>query len=532
MIIYLVCGGEASGTSWEQVAEEVAHLNTLGGPHVRLVALVAARVYSKARKRIRIHDQDALVLPTVSGRTVVKVLCRLLNPSGIVAIGEQAAQLALHAKKSGRVVKVGLDARVMHGMGDGQGADPIAQGVDLWILENEEQLLEWQGRRGHAKDHHVLIPWLSGQEQRQGMLQGSADDGIESGLRRLLRCMGPSRVHQRERRSGRGNQVKIPPGCMVSIVVPSYNKGRYLHEMVASVQAQTHRDWELLFIDDRSTDDTRALIANLAGADERIKLHFQQENKGANHCRSLGMQLAAGSHMMFLDADDVLAPDCLARRLALDPSGEFDFVVTTMGVFRQRTGEGGGYWIPSTVDPLGSFLQHRIAWTVMQVLWRSAFLRGVGGWDRAFHRLQDVEFHTRVLFRPCIRYLTVEGEPDCFYRIDEGRKTSRPYALLEAFIGGALLFCEKFKEEAKARGMERLLMGTIYRINLHISYNRKIGAISAEEARILRNQLVNPQIAREMGVVKRMVMWLSDAYNVLPIRIPGVNWVLSRWMAG
>jgi hypothetical protein len=97
---------------------------------------------------------------------------------------------------------------------------------------------------------------------------------------------------------------------LVSIIVPSFNKGRYVEEMVASVQAQSHHNWEMLFIDDGSTDETRIILTRMARTDERIKLHFQVGNHGANRCRNLGIQLAVGDHVMFLDADDVLAPYC------------------------------------------------------------------------------------------------------------------------------------------------------------------------------------------------------------------------------
>jgi hypothetical protein len=233
---------------------------------------------------------------------------------------------------------------------------------------------------------------------------------------------------------------------------------------------------------------------------------------------------------MFFDADDVLAPHCLAGRLAADPNGEFDLVVSTMEVFRSMPGEGGNRWIPSAADPLAEFLRHRLPWSVMQPLWRAPFLRSLGGFDESFPRHQDVEFHTRALFHPCVRYLTMVGEPDCYYRIAEERKVLRPYALLEGFTTAALQYYFKFKERSRATGRHRLLLGIIYQTHIQLVHNRKLGLITAEEHLVLRGKLLDPRVVRDMGVFKRVVLGLSGVYNALPVRIPGVNLVLYRVM--
>ncbi len=353
----------------------------------------------------------------------------------------------------------------------------------------------------------------------------------ELSYKQVLRCLGPARTRADVRRRSLGAIPKREGGNeLVSIVVPSYNKGRYIRDMVSSVKAQTHAHWEILFIDDASTDDTRSVIAELASADARIKLHFQNVNKGANHCRNLGVTLATGDHIMFLDADDVLAPHCLRSRLEADPSGVYDLVVSTMEVFRQTPGEGGNRWLPSAADPLAEFLRHRLPWSVMQPLWRTGFLRSLGGFDESFARHQDVEFHTRALFHPCVRYLTIIGDPDCFYRIAEERKVMRPFALLDGFTTSALQYYFKFKERARTTGRHRLLLGIIYQTHVQLLHNRKLGLITDQEYAELRDKLLDQRVVADMGNLKRMVLILSAAYNALPVRIAGVNLVLYRLM--
>ncbi|MBL7950707.1 MAG: glycosyltransferase [Flavobacteriales bacterium] len=341
---------------------------------------------------------------------------------------------------------------------------------------------------------------------------------------RVLRCLGTSRVE--------GDL--LPDGAeqrtygLVSVVVPSYNKGRYLREMVASVQRQSHAEWEMLFVDDASNDGTREVIAELAAADPRIKLHLQEQNAGANHCRNLGVQLARGEHLVFLDADDVLAPHCLLERLNAASLGGLDLVVSTMEVFHQHPGDGENRWVPSARDPLGEFLRHQLPWSVMQPLWRRSFLLELGGFDTDFARHQDVEFHTRALLHPLVRYRTLVGEPDCFYRIAEERKVLRPLALLEGYTASALRYYFKFYDEARRTGRHRLLLGIIYQTLVQLQHNRKLGLITDVEFRRLRAELLDPRIERHMGWWKRLLFEVAQVYNALPVRVPGVNMLLYR----
>lgn len=344
----------------------------------------------------------------------------------------------------------------------------------------------------------------------------------------LLRCLGPRRV----RAEARGKQLAVRDRGLVSIVVPSYNKGRYVREMVASVQAQTYPEWELLVVDDGSTDETRAILAELAASDPRIKLHPQEGNRGANYCRNLGVELAQGERIMFLDADDVLGPDCLERRIASDPSGRCDLVISTMEVFRHVPGEGGNRWVPSAADPLAEFLRHNLPWSVMQPLWRADFLRGLGGFDIAFPRHQDVEFHTRALLHPSVRYMTLVEEPDCFYRIAEERKVLKPFALLSGYTDSALLYYTKFIGPAKAIGKQELLLGIIYQTLVQLVLGRKSGLITKGEHDLLHKKLFAAQVRADLGAWKSLLMALSAIYHGLPVRVPGINrmfyWMVSR----
>ncbi|MDE6300239.1 MAG: glycosyltransferase [Muribaculaceae bacterium] len=94
---------------------------------------------------------------------------------------------------------------------------------------------------------------------------------------------------------------------MVSIIVPVYNAELYLKECVDSIRNQTHLDWELILVDDGSTDASGFLVDRYAESDRRIRaLHFK--NGGLSVARNRGIDAAYGEHIMFVDADDMLHP--------------------------------------------------------------------------------------------------------------------------------------------------------------------------------------------------------------------------------
>lgn len=104
----------------------------------------------------------------------------------------------------------------------------------------------------------------------------------------------------------------------VSIVVPTYNRARYVTEAVDSVLAQTFRDYELIVIDDGSTDNTKDVLLRYEG---RIK-YIYQPNSGVGAARNAGIRCAVGEWLAFLDSDDVWLPEylsCQMDRAKLDP---------------------------------------------------------------------------------------------------------------------------------------------------------------------------------------------------------------------
>jgi len=101
---------------------------------------------------------------------------------------------------------------------------------------------------------------------------------------------------------------------LVSIIMPAYNAERWIDEAIRSVLAQTHTNWELVIVNDGSTDKTAAIIGRFQ--DMRIRV-FHKSNGGIGSARNLALDRAKGNFICGLDADDVLPPQSIADRLTI-----------------------------------------------------------------------------------------------------------------------------------------------------------------------------------------------------------------------
>jgi glycosyltransferase involved in cell wall biosynthesis len=153
----------------------------------------------------------------------------------------------------------------------------------------------------------------------------------------------------------------VPP--RTSVIITSYNYACYLPAAMASVLAQTEGDFELLLVDDSSTDDSVAVAQ--ACADPRVQV-IVQPHSGLGAARNTGIRAARGRYIAFLDADDVWVPDKLARQChILDRQPSIGLVYTRFGIIDpagRRQSRGYSYL---SATPSGSLLPYLIAGNVV-----------------------------------------------------------------------------------------------------------------------------------------------------------------------
>ena len=114
---------------------------------------------------------------------------------------------------------------------------------------------------------------------------------------------------------------------LVSIIMPSYNTGRFIAETVRSVLAQTYTDWELIIVDDCSTDNTDEVVAEFL-VDKRVRYIKNEKNSGAAVSRNRALREATGRWIAFLDSDDLWLPEKLEKQIAFMKENGYAFSYT------------------------------------------------------------------------------------------------------------------------------------------------------------------------------------------------------------
>jgi len=109
--------------------------------------------------------------------------------------------------------------------------------------------------------------------------------------------------------------MPIDDKILVSVIIPTYNRGKVLSKSILSVINQTHKQLEIIIIDDGSSDNTESVVS--AFKDQRITFIRHKENKGVSAARNIGLRIARGNFIAFLDSDDVFLPEKIEKSLDL-----------------------------------------------------------------------------------------------------------------------------------------------------------------------------------------------------------------------
>ncbi len=243
----------------------------------------------------------------------------------------------------------------------------------------------------------------------------------------------------------------MKPG-MVSVVVPLYNKASFLRETLDAVLAQEGVPLEVIVVDDASTDGGWEIVSDYA---DRIVAHRLPENRGGPHARNHGARLAAGEFLMFLDADDLLAPGTLAALARALPGREGCVAACRWKQMKRQDGEWITYapakpLLPPDGDYVRAWLNDNWYFPPCAVLWPRALYEGSGGWDEGLRVLQDADIMVRMLLRGTQIVVTAEGEAR--YRVHEaGGSVSK--ASSRASVQSRMDFLGNAAREADGRGL-------------------------------------------------------------------------------
>ena len=180
---------------------------------------------------------------------------------------------------------------------------------------------------------------------------------------------------------------------LVSVIIPCFNAEQWLSEAIASILAQTYPYIEIIVIDDGSTDNSLEIIKSYGDC---LIWHTEAENKGGNHARNLGFSLSQGEYIQYLDADDYLLPDKIAKQVRLFPTSAADVVY---GDWQHLVHQADGSSFLDQVricGPKSDFLASLLAndrWSnLTPVLFSRSIVRQSGEWDESLLAAQDRDF--------------------------------------------------------------------------------------------------------------------------------------------
>lgn len=123
--------------------------------------------------------------------------------------------------------------------------------------------------------------------------------------------------------------------ALVSIITPCYNAGHLINETIESVQAQSYQNWEMLIVDDCSSDHSLQVVQKEAERDPRIRVISLKKNGGAAEARNAGFEAAGGEYIAFLDSDDLWHPEKLMRQVAFMQEQDCSFSFTNYRIMKE-----------------------------------------------------------------------------------------------------------------------------------------------------------------------------------------------------
>lgn len=190
---------------------------------------------------------------------------------------------------------------------------------------------------------------------------------------------------------------------MVSIIIPTYNRGHLIGETLESILAQTYQYWECIVVDDGSEDYTLELMNFYIKKDSRFSFYKRPKNKpkGANACRNYGFEICKGDFIIFFDSDDLMSAQNIEIHIR-NFSQDFDFSVSEVIFFKDLKKNIFRDWKGEIIskNSLLSYVKGNISWLTSSIVWRKSFLELMDYiFDEELQAGQEWELNVRVLLK-------------------------------------------------------------------------------------------------------------------------------------
>jgi glycosyltransferase involved in cell wall biosynthesis len=225
---------------------------------------------------------------------------------------------------------------------------------------------------------------------------------------------------------------------LISIITPSYNRALLLPRAIASVQMQSYLNWELIIVDDGSTDSTKEVIDPYL-KDSRIK-YFFKENSGAAHTRNVGVDISKGDYLIFLDSDDEVNLDWLSTLVQLTEDSNVSIAFCGMEIYDTERN-----LIKRHLPSVGTlYLELKTKFTAGSFMVEKQLFDHIGGYDVSFKSMQHTELGLRLLMQiefDSKKIMTTDLPLINVFVHDNNRIRSNPKMVVQ----GTLQFLKKYQ---------------------------------------------------------------------------------------
>ena len=314
-----------------------------------------------------------------------------------------------------------------------------------------------------------------------------------------------------------------PPAPVVSVITPAYNAERYIEHTLESALRQTFREFELLVVDDGSTDGTAAIAQRYAEKDARFRV-LRQTNRGIAAARNLAMRRARGRYLALLDSDDLWFPTYLAEQVAILDERR-DIGVLSANALNFGGVKDGEPLLPVDSDAIRlvsllRLIQVEDGMSILSVF-RREVPQTIGLFDEGLRRSEDYDFWLRTAFAGF--NIAINPRPLGLYR-------RRPDSLSAD---------EALMLEAMRRPLQKIRQACLHRADVLDAVDRQLAHI-AERGLVARarHALVTndmPGLATQLSALAaatgasryRLARWLAGH---LPITIRLAYWCRRVWM--
>lgn len=196
----------------------------------------------------------------------------------------------------------------------------------------------------------------------------------------------------------------MPNHKLVSVIIPTYNNAKFINEAINSVLKQTYKNFEIIVVDDGSTDNTKRILESYIKGNE-IK-YIYQENKGTSSAKNAGIKNSRGEYIKFLDSDDLLLPECLKLQIDfLERNKNFDIVYSNFYYF-DNTGQkfvfANHLKNADKIRPTGDLLPYLLYGNFIAIntlLFKKEVMDKVGFFNEELSHHEDLEYLLRIAIK-------------------------------------------------------------------------------------------------------------------------------------